>query len=65
MFALFMAVVVVAVYAGRFWRHDFADMPGAWGEFGDYVGGVINPIVGLVISLKQRPRSSEMPSTIG
>ncbi len=45
--ALF-ALVVVAVYILRFAGSGLSNDPGQWGQFGDYLGGVINPAVGVV-----------------
>lgn len=44
------ASLAVAAYAAWFgWRHGLAlaDGPGTWGEFGDFLGGLLNPLVGF------------------
>jgi hypothetical protein len=49
--ALAVGVVVylgfIAVYANNF-NLPFSDSVGTWGQFGDFVGGAINPVVGLL-----------------
>jgi hypothetical protein len=53
---LFIGAVVIAagVILFTYWKHFFNDLgyvvstvPGDWGAFGDYFGGVLNPIVGM------------------
>lgn len=39
---------LIAVYMWRLWDLQFATTPGAFGTFGDYVGGVFGSITGLV-----------------
>lgn len=41
------AVVAVFAYGFTFRNLSIGD-PAAWGQFGDYFGGVINPIVGMI-----------------
>lgn len=52
--AILAWLLAVVVYAWHFWLRHFwfwCDLGlgtrGEWGQFGDYIGGVINPIVGL------------------
>lgn len=40
--ALFLVWVL---YAAFFWRTKFSGDPASWGQFGDFVGGVANPIL--------------------
>ncbi|MGJ7490223.1 putative phage abortive infection protein [Variovorax sp. ZT4R33] len=47
-FALFLACGAVLAYVARFAKLGWSDSQEVWGQFGDFVGGVINPIVGLV-----------------
>lgn len=37
-----------AFYIRNFWGHPLSQSPSDWGVFGDYVGGVLNPIIGLL-----------------
>jgi len=41
------ALFVLWMYFNAFRRHELSGDPGDWGAFGDYVGGIINPIVGI------------------
>lgn len=43
-------VVSVTAYVYRFWG-GFADNHSRWGEFGDYLGGILNPIFALLALL--------------
>ena len=40
-------LISVAVYIFQFWG-DLADSHSRWGEFGDYLGGILNPIFALL-----------------
>jgi hypothetical protein len=45
-FALLAAVLLAGLYLWQF--HDgLAKSQGTWGEFGDFIGGALNPIIGL------------------
>jgi hypothetical protein len=49
--AVLVALVVSALAYGLYWRQfhgALSDKQEAWGQFGDFVGGVINPVVGLL-----------------
>jgi uncharacterized membrane protein len=39
---------VALTYFLKFRKHSFATSPEAWGQFGDYFAGLLNPIFGLV-----------------
>lgn len=41
------ALFVLWMYFNAFRRYKLSGDPGDWGAFGDYVGGIINPIVGI------------------
>ena len=43
------AVVIVAgTYAVHFWDVPLAETGDVWGQFGDYLGGVLNPVFGFL-----------------
>lgn len=46
--ALVFALAVTGFYANFFRSRPLSDDPEQWGQFGDFVGGVINPVVGLI-----------------
>ena len=46
--SLFAAIVVV-VYVSKFGQDELSPTQATWGAFGDYVGGLINPAVGLAM----------------
>jgi uncharacterized membrane protein len=43
-----LAVVAIAAYVFKFHENGWALDPAVWGQFGDYFGGLINPVVGIV-----------------
>lgn len=45
--ALLFAFLVVSAYVMHFSQGQFSGAPENWGQFGDFIGGVINPAVGL------------------
>lgn len=45
------AAVVVAFFIGNFARQGFSTDPAEWGQFGDYVGGLLNPTFSLIALL--------------
>lgn len=45
--ALFVAVVLVIGYAVTFHALPIDTDPAAWGQFGDYMGGLLNPLISL------------------
>jgi hypothetical protein len=46
--ALAFALAVAALYALFFRGRPLSEDPEQWGQFGDFLGGVINPVVGLI-----------------
>jgi len=44
--AIVSSIFVVRDYYRTF--HDLAADPATWGQFGDYVGGILNPLFGLI-----------------
>lgn len=46
--AFLIATVAFATYLYKFGRLGFSSDQSQWGEFGDFLGGVINPVVGIV-----------------
>lgn len=45
--AIIFAMFVVVVYLFWFNKHKLSTDPADWGAFGDYIGGLVNPVVGL------------------
>jgi hypothetical protein len=45
---LILAVIPLIVYTSQFGIYNLSNDPGVWGVFGDYIGGTINPIIGLI-----------------
>jgi hypothetical protein len=41
------ALVLVFSYVWKFQAFSVADKPDAWGQFGDYMGGLLNPFISL------------------
>lgn len=41
------SIVVAVVYVTKFWKSGTSLNPDAWGQLGDYFGGILNPIIGL------------------
>ena len=59
-FALLLLIaLVIGAYIAHFHDHMLASTPAEWGPFGDYVGGLLNPIlsffafIALLMTLKQ------------
>jgi len=46
-----LAVVVLGIFFVNFWRLPLAQSVERWGQFGDYMGGVLNPLVALAALL--------------
>jgi hypothetical protein len=42
---LIAAVVALGAYIAQFSNYDFSTDPAEWGQFGDYMGGILNPMV--------------------
>lgn len=57
------AVLVIGAYAFHFWDKAISSDPDKWGPFGDYIGGILNPIFGfcsfsaLLVTLHFQARS--------
>lgn len=52
---LIAAVSLVSIYAWTFYALPWTSDPSAWGSFGDYMGGLLNPVVStmtLIIAIK-------------
>ncbi|WP_386071339.1 hypothetical protein ACFJIW_12090 [Tahibacter sp. UC22_41] len=45
--AIFVAASAIVAYMTRFAGRPLGD-PDSWGQFGDFIGGIVNPVVGLV-----------------
>ncbi|WP_394665931.1 hypothetical protein [uncultured Chryseobacterium sp.] len=42
---IFCITIVVGIYVYNLWGNGISDDPEQWGQFGDYFGGVLNPIL--------------------
>lgn len=47
MFAGALALILIVSYAVVFRALPFDQNPGAWGSFGDFIGGLLNPLISL------------------
>lgn len=47
-FCLFVACCALLAYIGKFASFGLSNRQEVWGQFGDFLGGVINPVVGLL-----------------
>jgi uncharacterized membrane protein len=45
------AVIIIKIYSRQFWDSSLATDTASWGQTGDFIGGLINPIVGLATVL--------------
>ncbi|MBC7390461.1 MAG: hypothetical protein H7329_14695 [Opitutaceae bacterium] len=43
-----LLLLVMGVYIGKFYHNDFSGDPAHWGQIGDYFGGILNPLIGVV-----------------
>lgn len=46
-FAILATAGCIGFYAFWFWNSQVSDNPGDWGQFGDYFGGILNPIIAI------------------
>lgn len=46
--AVFLLLVVFGIYLRNFGKNGISANPAEWGEFGDFVGGTANPILGFL-----------------
>lgn len=46
--SFFIFLIVLGTYIIKFWSFDISHNPEHWGQFGDFVGGVLNPLISLV-----------------
>ena len=45
---ILLPLVTIGFYIRYFYKKDITQSPEIWGQFGDYMGGVINPIFGFI-----------------
>ena len=45
---ILLPLVPIGFYIRYFYKKDITQSPEIWGQFGDYMGGVINPIFGFI-----------------
>lgn len=48
-FAFLVLLIPIGVYIINFGSHEFSDDPAMWGVFGDYIGGVYNVLVAILV----------------
>lgn len=46
--AIILFIVAVLVYVNNFSKSDISKTPADWGVFGDYIGGVMNPVISFL-----------------
>src|SRR5690242_15725828 len=46
--AIILILTVPLAYIINFFSHPISDKSVDWGTFGDFVGGILNPIIGLL-----------------
>lgn len=46
--AIIVFIVTISTYALNFLSYSFSDDPAEWGQFGDFIGGCVNPLLGLL-----------------
>lgn len=45
---VFIALIIpILFYVGNFWGQNLSDDTQAWGTFGDYFGGIFNPLIAI------------------
>lgn len=44
---LLLTSIPIIFYTGNFHNFNLSKVPNEWGTFGDYIGGILNPIIGL------------------
>ena len=42
-----IAITLIASYAFSFSKHGWSNNPDSWGQFGDFLGGLLNPLISL------------------
>lgn len=60
---LSLYVIVISIYAFYFHEQEIVAESGKWGEFGDFLGGLLNPLIGLItiwLFTKSLHQNSEM-----
>lgn len=43
-----LALITISSYIITFHHHSISESPSDWGVFGDYIGGVLNPLISFV-----------------
>ena len=46
--SVLLLLMSIGFYVYKFRLSDLADKPDAWGQFGDYFGGTLNPILSII-----------------
>jgi hypothetical protein len=62
------SAIVLLIYWGHFRRYPVSADPSAWGPFGDYIGGLLNPVVAfcalLLLAASLRLQARELSSAL-
>ncbi len=45
---LVVLLIPIGVYVNKFWNNELSDNKGDWGTFGDFVGGLLNPVISVL-----------------
>jgi len=45
---LLMVAALLGIFTYQFWHHELAQSSEQWGQFGDYIGGTINPLIAVL-----------------
>lgn len=46
--SLLIVIITAAAFLLKFWENKISDDPAVWGQFGDYFGGILNPMLSLI-----------------
>ncbi|MNV23368.1 hypothetical protein D3C71_1143790 [compost metagenome] len=46
-----IALIIVKIFVDNFWKYPLPSEPDSWGQTGDFIGGLVNPVVGLATVL--------------
>ena len=59
--------LILGIYIGQFFHHPISSNPSDWGVFGDFIGGLFNPVIALLatylVFLTYRSQKKELRET--